>query len=279
MSISTDIESAGIKYKRILEDYFIETWGSTGLISHGIDHHRRVWHYAGELLNELAVGQTGYSLVSPDKLIIGCYLHDLGMSADRGKKHGRLSSMLCRQFLERYGLPLGDFSDVLKAIEDHDDKEYRDPGEVIDLARILTIADDLDAFGYIGIYRYLEIYIERGVKAELITKKIRENALSRFLNFETTFSTYPRLVLKHRKRFMCLDYFLSDWGRQISGQDYETLPLAGYKLLLRILSEHITSETTPITYPELKKEYNNDTLLKSFFMNLYSELGKLDFQY
>jgi hypothetical protein len=28
---------------------------------------------------------------------------------------------------------------------------------------ILSVADDLDAFGYIGIYRYIEIYLERGI--------------------------------------------------------------------------------------------------------------------
>ena len=31
---------------------------------------------------------------------------------------------------------------------------------------ILSVADDLDAFGFTGIYRYLEIYLTRGINPE-----------------------------------------------------------------------------------------------------------------
>ena len=37
-----------------------------------------------------------------------------------------------------------------------------------DLLTILSVSDDLDAFGYIGIYRYTEIYLTRGIDPEKI---------------------------------------------------------------------------------------------------------------
>ena len=38
----------------------------------------------------------------------------------------------------------------------------------MNLLTILSVADDLDAFGFIGIYRYSEIYLTRGIDPEKI---------------------------------------------------------------------------------------------------------------
>ncbi|HNY14760.1 MAG TPA: hypothetical protein PKI12_04420, partial [Bacteroidales bacterium] len=75
---------------------------------------------------------------------------------------------------------------------------------------MLSVADDLDAFGETGIERYQEIYLARGIKPEDIGPLILENAARRFRNFETSFSQYPQLIEKYRKSYMELhDYFQS----------------------------------------------------------------------
>ena len=56
-----------------------------------------------------------------------------------------------------------------------------------DLLNILSVADDLDAFGYTGIYRYSEIYLTRGISPKEIGNLIRENASRRYHNFEKIF--------------------------------------------------------------------------------------------
>ena len=50
----------------------------------------------------------------------------------------------------------------------HDDKEgpartLAQAGEQTGILTVLSIADDLDAMGVIGIYRYIEIYLKRNI--------------------------------------------------------------------------------------------------------------------
>jgi HD superfamily phosphodiesterase len=54
MNLTGTIESAERKFKQILEEFFIGAYDDRYLSSHGIDHHRRVWNYAKELLPLLA---------------------------------------------------------------------------------------------------------------------------------------------------------------------------------------------------------------------------------
>jgi len=53
MLLPEKIESSETKYKSKLEEFFIEIYDVLLLPSHGIDHHKRVWYYAVEILNQL----------------------------------------------------------------------------------------------------------------------------------------------------------------------------------------------------------------------------------
>ncbi|MFZ0283142.1 MAG: HD domain-containing protein [Bacteroidales bacterium] len=90
MDLAETIISAENKYKDILEEFFINIWGNTNLTSHGLDHHRRVWQYAKELLTAATGNGEQPGPVKPDKLMIACYLHDLGMSEDPDIRHGKM---------------------------------------------------------------------------------------------------------------------------------------------------------------------------------------------
>lgn len=215
MNLEQIIESAEEKYGHILEEFFTEKWGETQLFSHDIVHHRRVWQYAKELLKEISFTGDYISKKLPFELLIACYLHDLGMSVDPVVRHGIHSRELCKSFLDRNNLSKSDFNDVLEAVEHHDDKEYKtQEANKNDVLKILAIADDLDAFGYIGIYRYLEIYITRGIRPENIGHTIRKNAVKRFHNFEQKFGNFPELIERHRKRFLILDNFFAGYNRE-----------------------------------------------------------------
>lgn len=212
MNLEQVIESAEDRYLQILERFFNEKWRETELFSHDLDHHRRVWKYARELLLCRKNEVTSFTSDFYNKLLIACYLHDIGMSVNPGIKHGLQSSEICRDFLLENNFPESGTGDVLDAVEHHDDKEYKthwfNNNEIL---KILSVADDLDAFGYIGIYRYLEIYITRNIRPEIIGDEIRKNALGRFQNFELQFSEYPKLIEKHRKRFLILDDFFAGY--------------------------------------------------------------------
>ena len=215
MNLAERIESAEYKYRQKLEEYFIKKWGDTALFSHDITHHRRVWHYAKELLSEAEKNEGPGISFYPDKLLIACYLHDLGMSVDISERHGVHSSNFCREFISINGFSESEFDGVFFAIENHDNKEYSLKDNSVNLLSLLTIADDLDAFGHIGILRYFEIYLKRGIHPSEIGYKIRDNASKRLTNFRSVFGNNYGLYLKQYSRFMILDDFFKDYNQQI----------------------------------------------------------------
>lgn len=222
MNFNDLISESETKYRKKLELFFTRKWGDTLLWSHDLDHHRRVWHYAKELLAASAVTSAGENesfetnefagpgKIDTDKLIMACYLHDLGMSEDKSVRHGHLSRELGRIFLDEERLKSHEFTDLLDALEFHDNKEYKNNlSEVNKLLKILSVADDLDAFGHIGICRFLEIYLTRRIDESAIGTEIRKNAAGRFRYFEINFRQYDQLFEKHKKRYRILDDFFS----------------------------------------------------------------------
>jgi HD superfamily phosphodiesterase len=188
MNLTVPIESAERQFKQIIEDFFITVFYEGSLLSHGIDHHRRVWNYSKVLLHLIADQNLSGIMQLPEKLIIACYFHDTGMSVEPGIKHGIHSRDICIRFLELNHLDSKDNSDILEAIEYHDIKDYSSNKNANELLKILSLADDLDAFGFTGIYRYTEIYLIRGISQLEIGHLIRKNASGRFENFKKTVS-------------------------------------------------------------------------------------------
>jgi hypothetical protein len=103
----------------------------------------------------------------------------------------------------------------MQAIEYHDNKEYADSLVNDKLLLLLSVADDLDAFGYTGILRYADIYLERDVSITDLGRMVIENSGKRFQNFEKAFSDYPELVERHLTRYQTLIRFYSELDRQL----------------------------------------------------------------
>ena len=207
MNLTEEIKKSETKYLVELESFFDQKWGETKLWSHDLSHHRRVWKYAKELLQNVAPEEINRDHLFVEKLLIACYLHDIGMAVDTGDRHGQHSRRLCEQFLNENSRDMSDYQDILEAIDNHDNKEYSDSPVNNKLLILLSAADDLDAFGYTGIYRYIEIYLARGIHPGKLGQMARENAEKRFNNFSLNFTRYPELVRKHKARYMLLDEF------------------------------------------------------------------------
>jgi HD superfamily phosphodiesterase len=212
ITLTSVINSAEKSFKASLESFFLSVYPEDRLVSHGLGHHQRVWEFAKELLQYNDNKENKIDQVFIQKLLIACYLHDIGMSIDTGVKHGHHSKELCTRFLREQNLDESDYEDLLSAIENHDDKEYSNTGEQALLLTILSVADDLDAFGEDGISRYIEIYKERGLENQILGKAIMGNAKNRFEHFKKNFGKYPALVEKHRKRYLVLynNYLTTD---------------------------------------------------------------------
>ena len=272
MNLTGLIESAENKYKQILEEFFISVYDEKSLSSHGIDHHRRVWGYSKELLQLIPYKNTAQISQLPSKLIIACYLHDIGMSVDPGIKHGKHSRNLCLQFLTKNNLPENDFKDVLEAIENHDNKDYTYNPSNSDLLTVLSVSDDLDAFGFTGIFRYSEIYLTRRINPEKIGSLIRENAAKRYNNFVKTFGSDSEIVRKHSNRYYILDNFFSKYNEQLPSYQFGTINPSGYCGVIEIILFMMKNNLQLKVFFKEPKKYSQDPVIIWFFDELASEL-------
>ena len=273
MNLTEAIESAEKQYKQILEDFFISFYNEKSLSSHGIDHHRRVWNYSKELLKFIPLDDSSQTSRLVSELIIASYLHDTGMSVDPGPKHGKHSRNLCLQFLVRNNLPENDYKNALDAIEYHDNKNYSDNIIQNDLLKILSVSDDLDAFGYTGVFRYTEIYMTREIRFDMIGYMIGENARKRYDNFIKTFGSVDELVVKHGERYYLLDMFFSKYNEQLPFYQFGTEHPSGFCGVVEVFTDMIKKKI------ELKEiyikpdTYMADPLIRWFFIEFEKELS------
>ena len=130
------------------------------------------------------------------------------------------SRKICKQYFDENKMKKpNQLEEILYAIEMHDDKDYKlnnnNPGSLLS---ILCNADDLDAFGKIGIIRYTEIYLLRGININELSQKVIENLDKRFLNFERTYQSFENLHQKHQKRYSITKEFFEQLSKEVTLQ-------------------------------------------------------------
>lgn len=267
------IVSAELRFRQILEDFFISVYDEKSLPSHGLSHHRRVWSFAKELLTLPCYSKSAGGNLAV-KLIIASYLHDIGMSVEKGSRHGKHSRDFSTKFLTSNNLNPEDFSDVLEAIENHDRKNYLIQSADNKLLTLLSLADDLDAFGFTGIYRYTEIYHLREIKPEFLGYKIQENAKVRFDNLENTLATCREFVQKNKTRYNILDNFFTEYNRQAETYSFGRSNPIGYCGAVELLIQYINNQEDIMDYFRLPEKCPNDPVISLFFKELISELSR-----
>ncbi len=210
------INSSEQKWLRPLYSHTKKLFEKTNLPSHDAEHHLRVWLYCRGLIIELHKAGIKTTLDSIDNCIVACFFHDAGLTKDKGELHGSLGRQICEDFFKNnpeYHVP--DLHEVLDAIEKHDDKLSKEVPASSSYSmkttrRLVSAADDLDALGYIGVMRYIEIYLKRGIDDLDIPKKVMNNLRTRFSNFLTTYSKLPRFTEKQKIRYKETFDFFSD---------------------------------------------------------------------
>jgi HD superfamily phosphodiesterase len=272
MNLTSRIESAEQQFKQILEDFFVTVYDENSLPSHGLEHHRRVWHYASELILSIENLKILTDPSLPENLIIASYLHDIGMSVDPGIKHGHHSRNLCMTFLKKNNLDAGNYQLLLSAIENHDNKEYKTLSKEYDLLTILSVADDLDAFGFIGIYRYSEIYLTRGVKHEELGQLILKNVTQRFDNFVKTFGGIDSIVLRQIERYNILKDFFNNYNSQVKSYTFDSQNPSGYCGVIELFSKMMKERKGLEEIHHEVENNSDDQVIKWFFNGLATEL-------
>jgi hypothetical protein len=185
---------------------------NSNIPSHNHWHHHRVWKNAKDYIERLYYSKGFF----PDELIIqtiiACYFHDTGLTITVNENHGKASSELCAKFFKDNCIPLPEGFDILiSAITNHEIKDEK----IIDfndqpLLHILSIADDIDAFGYVGIYRYTEIYLIRGINAIDLPQKVIGNIDKRFLRLKKSIQQVNIDITYYKKKYAVTRNFFSE---------------------------------------------------------------------
>jgi HD superfamily phosphodiesterase len=199
-------------------------FSGTNLPSHDADHHLRCWIQCRELLLELDKAGVTVDSNTVKQCIIACFFHDTGLLKDIGENHGAESRLLCNLFLsDNPRFKVADKQNLLLAIEKHDDKHEKNIEavsikEIISTHRLITTADDLDAFGYIGVFRYIEIYLKRNVAKEVLAKKVVANLKGRFNNFWNSYSLLQKFSHLQKFRFNQTLTFFTNLDSQFASE-------------------------------------------------------------
>ena len=210
MSNTHVIEKIEREWLKLLFSHCENLFKNAFIPSHNHWHHLRVWHFARELLlNE----KTCLNEDICTALIFATFFHDTGLILDKGSEHGKNSLLFYRNFITETNIKLKLHKEIENAIFYHDDKTYTHKSAHSNLIlNYLSIADDLDAFGYIGIYRYLEIYLFRKTPKELIADKILLNLEQRFNNLAKKCKTQNIEI--HEKRYLITHRFFSELSNE-----------------------------------------------------------------
>jgi hypothetical protein len=226
-----------------LYDHCRSSFKDRFLPSHDHYHHYRVWLFARELFS--AFGHAGLS-VSAEKIcqtIFAVFFHDLGLSVTLAENHGSAGRDLCIEFFRDNDLkPPAGFEEILDAIEKHDDKTVSNTQAGVatgkfTLLDILRTCDDLDAFGYTGVYRYAEIYMLRRIPDELLAERVLENLDNRYLNFTGIFP-HPDAFARHQEsRYLITRDFYTALNEETGSSNL----LDHKRLIIRVFNEYYLS--------------------------------------
>ncbi len=205
------IANAENRYRSILTEECRRLFAGTRMPSHDLHHHERVWDNASLLLQRLYDSGEADDPRLAEKAIIAAFFHDTGLTVNHGPDHGRESREICAAFLVNSDFSPEERQEILNAVERHDDKYYQSTSDPSSLAAIISVADDMDAFGQTGIGRYTEIYSMRGTTAEEMPQLIIPNVMSRLRHLEETFRMFPDIVAEQRMRAAeVTDYFTTN---------------------------------------------------------------------
>ncbi|MEA1897018.1 MAG: hypothetical protein U9N53_05070 [Bacteroidota bacterium] len=212
--LEQDISKAENKWLNKLYEFIKFSFAQYRLPSHDETHCLRSWVFAKKLFYAIDHLNIPIPYSDIENALIAIFFHDLGMTESLHSEHGQISKQHCEKYFHKNSKlkPKG-LEDILNAIEVHDDKSYTNvqnkslPSSVFS---ILPAADDLDALGYAGIFRYWEIYTLRKIPENEVPEKVLANLEARYSYFSTRFSFLNSFLSEQQKRYEIIKSFYTD---------------------------------------------------------------------
>ncbi len=249
------------------------------LPSHDHSHHLRVWMIARSLLEVLSINNYTLTPLDVRKNMASVFFHDTGMVKTLNKSHGKESALFCLQFFEdnNTGLNESDKEEIISAIIRHDDKEYHNSLSLKNMKpssplKVLPVCDDLDAYGYIGIFRYTEIYLLRKIPLPTLATQILPNLNSRYQNFLDQYSDLPQFIRTHKNRFSIIRNFFSSLDKT----EPDNSEKSNNHEILRFLEAEIKQRKSPFQQLVSNGLSHPSQAIKLFFRSLNNELNQFN---
>jgi HD superfamily phosphodiesterase len=206
-SVDLLIKEIENKWLGLLHDYVQDLYLGVNIPSHDLQHHLRVWSHCKGIIRSLSLLNHDINESFIQEAIIACLFHDTGLIVDKSEKHGKESRLFCEKFLcHQTHIQERSIKAILDAVEFHDDKSLKVDSNLsnsreVDIVNIVSTSDDIDAFGMIGVFRYIEIYAIRGVDKHKLPNMVLENLSNRFQNLKYTFSYLCKVVDEQEVRY------------------------------------------------------------------------------
>ncbi len=247
--------------------------------SHDQLHHLRVWHLAKKLVVELFLDGKSFKEKELRNLIIAVFYHDIGLTETIEKRHGIVSRRFCDEYLST----LNDISDtdrdaILDAVEHHDDKEYKSrvysSAAQKSISSMLCACDDLDAFGAIGVFRYIEIYLLRDVPIEDLAAMVLNNLESRFDNFKKLYEHLSHFYDEQQSRHSFIQKWFLALQDELAEGYSESITSGAIGVLNVLVKNVIRGDKTTLTICEYVTRGCDDPEVQSFFAHFNIEMKK-----
>lgn len=277
MDTNTIIYELENKWLNILFKYIKNKFKNLKLSSHDHTHHLRVWLNAKQILSKLSETWYKFTQNEIEELIFAVFFHDVGMTKTIDFKHGIYSKQIFEDFINKNKIDLScDVNEISRAIQMHDDKNYLDKlnkNIKFNIIEILSLSDDIDAFSYIGVFRYFEIYYLRNVNVIEIANKVLLNLEARFNNFTHKLYKFKSLINTQTNRYNTTKNFFIDMNTQLKNEVYSIETNYGaFGVINSFITYIINSDKNIYELCDLKINNSTDKYTKEFFINLKNEL-------
>lgn len=272
----TTVEEVWLKkVTSFVKDLFKDTF----LPSHDHSHHLRTWKASKQIMREIAEFNISITEAFVEAALLASLFHDTGISETRGITHGTKGKNIYLKYIaENQAKEPEMHEQIARAIEMHDQKTKsifipfhwdRPP----DLLTMVSIADDMDALGTIGIYRYAEIYLHRGTPLKSLGMSLLENVSIRYNNFSKASTLVPSLINKTKPKYQEILNFYDNYNQQLL---LDIDPLQVYSghvgIINYIRNFSVIGKIHPLDFVSALENFQVGKYVLDFFTKLEEEL-------
>lgn len=265
------------KLKTFLDEIYIDTF----LPSHDQTHHLRTWKAAKEILLEIAEFNDSIPADFVEAVLLASLFHDTGITQTRGLEHGLKGKKIYLKYIdENCKKPPAMHAKIARAIEMHDQKTENlfTPfhwDKTPDLLTLVSIADDMDALGTIGIYRFAEIYLHRGTSLKSLGMVLLDNVSTRYNNFSKATSLIPSLVKKAKPKYQEIITFYDNYNQQLLTQTDPVKVYSGHIGIVNYIRNFsVIGKINPADFPSALDNFIVGKFVSDYFINLKEQLER-----